>query len=127
MSKVLEATCEGGVVKVGTLTIEGAVIHSEGEGASQGVLIMEEAESHYLAKTTPDLKTTLGKLSDTLDELSTVLNKVATTFTSVGAGMTGPTTAPPPTLATDVASIVTSATQLTAIQTEIDELKEMLK
>lgn len=127
MTKVLEATCTAGVVLVGTLPVPTAEILSAGVGESSGVLLLDEDRAAYIADTTPDLETTLAKLSSSLGDISSALTTIANTLTAIGAGMTGPTTAPPPTLATDVAQITAGATSLTAIQTQVDLLKETLK
>ncbi len=127
MSKVLSATCLAGVVKVGLLPVPEAIILSEGLGASTGVAVIDEDEVTYIAKTTPDLNSTLDQLIDSLDKIASTLNTIATSLTSIGAGMTGPTTAPPPTLAANVASIVTNAIAITAAQTQLEALQEVLK
>ncbi len=113
MSRMLEAACIGGVVTVGALPVVGVTILSEGIGPSTGVLIMQGDELYYVAKTSPDLESTLTSVISALTE-------IATTLTAIGAGMTGPTTAPPPTLAVSVASITSKVVELTA-------LKELLK
>lgn len=113
MSKVLSASCSQGKVTAEGIVVTTAEILSEGVGSSEGVLILEEDKQTYVAKTSPDLKTTIEKTV-------AALNKVASILTAIGAGMTGPTTAPPPTLATDV-------TELIATATELETLKGMLK
>lgn len=127
MSKILEATCLAGVVKVGVLPVPGANVFSEGVGSSQGLLLMQGEDKHYFAKTTPDVKTTIEKTMDALEDLASVLNTIATTLTSIGAGMTGPTTAPPPTLAVDVATIVSKAAEITATRALLSTLKASMK
>lgn len=127
MSKVLEASCVAGIVKVGLLPVVGTTILSEGVGASTGLLVLEEDTATYVAKTTPDVKTSIERTMDALEDIASVLNTIATTLTSIGAGMTGPTTAPPGTLATDVATIVSKATEITATRTLLSTLKESLK
>ena len=113
MTKSLAATCENGVVKVAGKTVSGAVILSEGVGASTGVAYFDKDQIFYVASNASDLKTTIEKLID-------VLTQVGSTLTSIGAGMTGPTTAPPPTLATDVAALNT-------IKAALNTLKGQLK
>lgn len=113
MSKILEATCEGGVVTADGVPVPGATILSEGVGSSSGALLMEGEKKLYVGKTSPDLKTTIEKVI-------AALNKIGSTLTSIGAGMTGPTTAPPPTLAADVLEI-------TSVATELETLKGQLK
>jgi hypothetical protein len=113
MSKILDATCAGGMVTAGGVPVPAAAILSEGVGPSSGVLVMEKDKATYLTSNAADLKETLGKTAD-------ALTKIATTLTSIGLGMAGPATAPPPTLAADVAEITATALQL-------EVLKEMLK
>jgi len=127
VSNAVAATVQSGVVKVGTLSVSDAIILSEGLGNSSGLLIMQGGVSYYLTKNSPDLKSTIEKTMDALEDLASVLNTIATTLTSIGAGMTGPTTAPPPTLAADVASIVSKATEITATRTALNTLKGALK
>jgi hypothetical protein len=109
MSKVLTGTCLAGQVFAEGLPVLGAVILSEGLGPSEGVVILEDDEITYLARTSPDLKTTL-------EQLTSALTTIATTLTAIGAGMTGATTAPPPTLPAGVTAINAAATALTALK-----------
>lgn len=107
---VLEASCIAGVVKVGILPVLATTIIGQGIGPSTGVLlIMGDDTRVYVAKTSPDLDTAL-------QSLITALTDVAATLTAIGAGMTGPTTAPPPTLAVSVASITTQIAALTTLK-----------
>jgi hypothetical protein len=127
VSNVRAATIQSGVVKVGSLPVADSVILSQGLGDSSGVLVIQGGLSYYIAKTSPDLDSTIQKSMDALEDLASVLNTIAMTLTSIGAGMTGPTTAPPPTLAVDVASIVSKATEITATRTALNTLKGALK
>jgi hypothetical protein len=113
MTKALAATCENGVVKIGGVEIPEAVILSEGVGESSGVCYIDKGQVFYVASNATDLKTTIEKLVD-------VITKVGNIATAIGAGMTGPTTAPPPTLAADVIA-------LNAVGTELNTLKGQLK
>lgn len=114
MSKVLQATCDAqGVVKVAGTTVPNALVLSEGKQASQGALFLNGEEKSYLPSSASDIKTVIEKLSSSLEKIANIL-------TSIGAGMTGATTAPPPTLVTDVAEV-------TAIKAELDALKDALK
>lgn len=113
MTKAITATCENGTVKVGNLTIEGAIILTAGVGSSEGLLFIDRDQMYYVATNTTDLETTIEKIIDTITKIGTIL-------TSIGAGMTGPTTAPPLTLATDIV-------ELNGIASELTELKGALK
>lgn len=114
MSKILPATCSAS----GKVTCEGvevpeAVVLSLGKQASSGLLLLDRDKAWYFPSSATDIETTLGKVSSALEKIASIL-------TSIGGGMTGPTTAPPPTLAVDVAA-------LNAIKGEIDTLKGALK
>lgn len=113
MSKVIDATCEGGSVTADGVEVEGAQILSKGLGESQGLLLIGGSRSIYVTSSATDLESTIESLSDSLGKIVNIL-------TAIGAGMTGPTTAPPPTLGADLAEI-------TAIVTELETLKGALK
>lgn len=127
MSKILEATCLAGVVKVGALPVTSAVILSEGVAQSSGALLMEGDEQFYIPKITPDLKTTLENLSSTLADVGSALTQTAAALTAIGANMLGPATAPPPTLAASVAAITAKVTTIAATKVLVDTLKGALK
>lgn len=113
MSRIFEATCEANVVKIGGKPVDNTVVLSEGVAASTGVGLMQGDEMHYIAKTSGDLKTVIGKVSDLIQLLSD-------TLTAIGTGMTGPTTAPP-------GSLPTSITQLATMKTALNTLKDNLR
>lgn len=112
MTKVLDATCVDGKITIEGQEVEGEVL-SAGVAESEGQAILEGSKVVYIANTVSDLELLIEKVAESL-------TKIANTLTSIGAGMTGPTTAPPPTLAMAVAEI-------TAISTELTELKDNLK
>ena len=112
MSKKLIASCEGGKVTIEDLEIV-ATILSEGVAQSSGIALVEQDVVTYLTSNASDIKLLITKSLDAIEKIANVL-------TAIGGGMTGPTTAPPPTLATDVAAI-------TAIATELSQLKDNLK
>lgn len=114
MSKILSATANSsGKVTADGVEVIGAIVLSEGKQASSGMAVMDGDQVWYITSSASDIKTTLEKMAD-------VITKIANSLTSIGAGMTGPTTAPPPTLATDVAAI-------NAVVTELNQLKGALK
>ncbi len=127
MSKILEASCVAGVVRVGALVVPGVAIFSEGVASSEGLLLLEGGEKFYISKTSPDLKTTLEQVVAALQAAADGLNQVVISSTAIGAAMTGPTTAPPPTLAADLAVITTKAAAITAARTALNILKGALK
>lgn len=114
MSKILAATADAsGKVTADGVEVIGAIILSEGKQASQGLAVMQGDQVWYLTSSATDIKTTIEKMAD-------AITKIANLFTSVGSGMTGPTTAPPPTLVTDVLA-------LNMLVTELNQLKGALK
>lgn len=113
MPKAFAATCLANVVTCKGVPVSGVVILSEGVAQSSGFLILDEDKTYYVAKTSPDLKTTIQKLVS-------ITNKVTALFTSVGSGMHGSTTAVPPTLASDVAAI---ADESAILQTLSESMK----
>lgn len=129
MSKILAATCDA----TGKVTAEGelvpaAVVLSQGKQASSGILILEGDKAWYLVgMSVTDLVTTIEKAIKILDDLNPALTKIGTILTAIGAGMTGPTTAPPGTLATDVADLNAKVTALNTTKSELTTLKGALK
>ncbi len=128
MSKVLPATCIAQVVTTGPVVptyqpmlpypprlpipaapLPGAIVLSQGIGPSVGIAVIDEDSAFYIANISPGLKLAL-------DQIATALNQISSTLTSIGAGMAGSGTAPPPTLATDVAAIAAAVTALTTIK-----------
>lgn len=91
------------------VSVDAAQILSKGQGESQGVLLIDGEKAFYLTSNATDLETTIEKLNSSLNKLVSIL-------TAIGAGMTGPTTAPPPTLATDLAEITALVSELTTLK-----------
>jgi hypothetical protein len=112
MSKMLDASCSGGVVIAEGVPVPEAQILSEGVGPSTGVIIIDEDRARYLAKVTPDLKTTLEKIASALGAIASAL----TAIDSKPAG----TLPPAPAAAANIATI-------TSLQTDINTLKGMLR
>lgn len=128
MSKILDATCDAtGVVTADGVAVTIAEVQSEGKQASSGILIIDGDKAWYIPSSATDIKTTIEKLITVIDKVSDAITKTSTIFTSVGAGMTGPTTAPPPTLAADVLVLTGKVTELAAVKTELNTLKGALK
>jgi len=117
MSKILEATCEDGIVTALGVEVQDVEILSEGVGASSGVLILDGDKAYYVAKTSPDLKTTLEKLSDALGSISSALSAIdgAGHLIAATAGVPGP-----PVASGDISSLNSS-------KGELDDLLEELK
>ncbi len=112
MSKILPATCVGGVVKIEDKPVT-ATILSQGTKSSSGAALMEEESVTYVASNASDIKDLISQLTD-------LIQLVSDTFTAIGSGMTGPTTAPPGTLPTSI-------TQLAAIKSLLTTMKDNLK
>lgn len=128
MSKVLNATCDAsGLVTAEGQTVPAARVLSEGKQASQGVLILEEDQANYLTSSAADVKTTIEKLIAAIESIADATTEIANTLTAIGAGMTGPTTAPPPTLATSVTTITLKVTALNSTKAQLNTLKGALK
>ena len=128
MSKILRATCNAsGVVTAEGQTVPAAVVLSEGKQASSGLLLMEGENADYIPSSATDIKTTIEKAVDTITDLNACLDQLVLVITAIGAGMTGPTTAPPPTLATDLAQITAKVATLNATKAALNTLKGALK
>lgn len=109
MSKILDATCDAtGLVTAEGVPVSECEVLSEGKQASAGLMFMQAGKARYLTSSATDIKATL-------DAVTAALTEIATTLTAIGAGMTGPTTAPPPTLPTSVITINAKVTELTQL------------
>lgn len=114
MAKLLPATANAsGIVTVEVAgfqaTIDDAVILGDGKQASSGILLIDGTRLWYIPSTVSDLKTTIEKVV-------TAVSKIAETLTAIGGGMTGGTTAPPPTLGAKVAEINATVTELNTLK-----------
>lgn len=117
---MLDATCEAGVVTADGVPVPGAQILSEGVGASSGVLLIDEDRARYVAKTSPDLKTTLEKLIVALDKTVAALQAidgVGSLVTSCGAGAGSATWIP--VAASDISGITSAKADLEALMEEL--------
>lgn len=117
MSKILRATLEGGVVKVGDVPVPAARIGSEGAASSEGLLFLEEDRADYFAKVTPDLKSTLEKVASALEKVASALTALDTAAFLIGASGAVPS---PPVAASDISEI-------NSIRSELETLKDSLK
>jgi len=73
LSKVLPADCQSQTVKVSGNPVSEADILSEGVGASQGVILIDEDGVYYLTSNAADLKETLDKTVDAINKIADVL------------------------------------------------------
>jgi hypothetical protein len=120
MSKMIEASCVGGVVTAIGVPVPAADILSEGVAASTGFLLLDGDEAKYVPKTSPDLKTTLTKLISILGQLTTALTAIDTKVLVTSCGAGPGSTAPLPLAAANIAA-------LSVIQSELTVLKETLR
>lgn len=107
MSKTLEASCVAGVVTTGLSVVPAARVLSEGVSASDGILILDEEEKVYIAKTSGDLKTTLEKIASALGSIASAL----TTLDGKPLG----TLAPLPAAVAEIAQVTALQAELTAL------------
>lgn len=129
---MLAASCENRIVKittpVGEIVVPDAEIMSDGVGPSVGLLLLDRSIVRYIPSSEEgDLKETLAETVAGLRKTVEAIQKIATMFTSVAAGMTGPSTAPPPTLPADVVALGSMATELSGIATELETLEGALR
>lgn len=108
MSKIIPATCVGGVVTAEGVPVPGAVILSEGVGQSSGYLVLDGSEKTYIPKTSPDLKSSI-------QSLSSIIEKVAQILTSLDAVSTTP------------GSVAATIAELTALKVTFSATKDALK
>lgn len=101
MSKILNATCVGGVVKVGEIIIPGAVILSQGALSSVGILVLDEDMATYVASNATDLK---GVIEDVASMVQSIVSVLTTLDTAVTMGAN----------AASIASITTAKTTFLA-------------
>lgn len=131
MSKILPATCVGGVVTADGIPLPGATIHSEGVAQSDGIAILDEDRADYIAKTTPDVKTLIEKMISVLDQVKAGLDKTADALTALdtaGFLIAADAGVPsPPVAGADITGITSASTQINTLKTELNTLKEALR
>ncbi len=109
--KLLTASCIAGVVTAEGKPIIGATVLSEGLGASSGILLLQDDDGKiYIAKTTPDLDSTLQQVITALDNVAQALSAIDVKPVG-GAG-----SAPAPAAATNIAAITAAKAALTALK-----------
>ena len=111
MSRILDARCTAQIVTVEGLPVE-AIVLTQGMGSSEGVALIDKEKVVYLTSNSDDIKETLVKVK-------TAILKIGELLTAIGAGMTGPTTAPPPMLPTGVAELTMIASELTILSEQL--------
>lgn len=109
MGKILDAQCENQTVTVEGFEITEAEILSQGDGASEGVLFVEEGKSRYHASNAPDLNTTLEKIAEALQNVADALNGLDTAgyIIAVSGGSGAPAVGTPatPMVQSEIATI----------------------
>lgn len=112
MSKVLQASCVGGIVTSENVPVPSADILSEGVASSDGILVLEEDQATYVTSNASDIK-------DALDKIASALSSIASALTTIDTKPPG-TLPPTPLASSDIA-------QISAIQAQLSALKESLK
>ncbi len=108
MAKILEATCDAGVVKVGSLVIDNAIILSLGAApASTGVLIIDGASAFFVASSALDIQTLITNIVAILDKIVLIATGLDAVTVSPGG---------------QAANIL----QLTLLKTQLDLTKDTL-
>lgn len=113
MSKVLEASCVAGVVRVQGFVIDNAIILSGGTGSSEGVLIVDEAAAYYVTANTSDLTATLEQVITALNQTVICLTSFDTRGFLISADAGVPS---PPAVAANISQVSAAATQLGLIK-----------
>lgn len=122
---MLDATCENSTVTVEEVELEAEIL-SQGTKASEGIVVLDKDKAKYLTSNATDIVETIEKLNLVIDDLVSALTSVTTSLTAIAA-VSGPAWAPPPALATDVASITAKIATLNATKTDLTTLKDNLK
>lgn len=131
MSKALLASCKANVVSVDGTALVGTEILSEGVGDSEGVLFLDEDKKVYVAKTSPDLKTTLDKLVEVLGKVKEGLTKASEALTKLDtAGFLNAAQAgvpSPPVAGSDISGITSAVGGIDSVVSALNTLKGNLK
>lgn len=138
MSKVLTATCVGGIVSVQGIPVPGVELLSEGVASSEGILIIDEDRAYYVTNIGNDLDTTLEKLIAAIGKIATALTKATDGFGKAVDALTKLDTAAfligaasavpsPPLAAADIAGITTAKTAITTGVSELNAIKAELE
>lgn len=131
MTTTLAATCVDGVVKVLGVTVPDAHILSEGIGASTGTLLVFGGEAYYIARTSPDLDTTLQKIITALEKTKDALDSAVGALNSHdNAGFLIAATAgvpSPPLAALDISDLASAADDIENVKEELETLKDSLR
>lgn len=133
-SKVLDATCQNGIVTSQGVSVPVATVMSEGVASSVGNLIVDEEKAWYITKISPDLKklitdlvAAISDVKSALDQVSLALTDSASALTIVDAKPVGGTgSAPAPGAAANITAITTAKGQIDALASSLDSKKTAL-
>lgn len=78
MAKIIEATCEAGVVTADEVPVTAADILSEGVRSSEGILLLDENKAKYVTSNAEDIKDAIDKLNDILGQASDLMSSIVT-------------------------------------------------
>jgi hypothetical protein len=113
MSKVLDATCVNHKVTCEGVEVPNVTVLSEGVSASSGLLILEDDRKTYVARTSPDLKSTLEKVISALGQIATALTAIDTNNYIISSG---PDVHGGPRAVSNIASLNSLVTDLTTLK-----------
>ncbi len=119
MSKMVEATCQDGVVTADDVPVPAADILSEGVASSEGILILDDDKAKYLTSNALDIKETLDKVVSALEKVASALSSIdgAGYIISVVGGPAPVVAIPsPPVAASDISAITSLKTQLNTLK-----------
>lgn len=119
MTKILDATCEAGIVTAEDVPVSDAQILSQGTKSSEGILVMDEDKATYVTSNADDLKDAIDKLSSILGDLSDLVASIVNDTVFI-PGTGGASLIFPPAFSASKATI-------DAAIDELDAMKEMLK
>ena len=128
MSKVLYATCVGGVVTADGLPVPDFIILSEGVHESEGLLFLEEDKKTYIPKQSPDMIEALTRTADAIGTASDALAAVSSTLGLLPglfgiAGVPGPALIP---LGLAITQVNMTITSLNSAIVDVENLREDL-
>jgi hypothetical protein len=108
MSKIIDASCQAGVVTADGVPVTTAEVLSEGVASSTGILVMDEDRQYYVTSSAQDL-------SGMIESMTTILEQIIVVVTALD----GVTVSP--------GSVAAAITQLGVLKTQFGLTKDMLK
>lgn len=116
MVKILEAECSAGVVTAEGAPLAGATILSDGVTSSEGIAILDGEQISYIAKTSDDLKAMIEKTAEIVSKIVTMLTAIDVQI-PLANGVGG----------TAIAPNVATIPELTALNVELQAMKDLLR